>query len=93
MRRYICLAGLLTLMSSLSLAKSDTGDALTPPSPVNSTPAPAVSASPGLDVKTRINKGTGVSAVLTRIVSGDGALNSLWSNSRAPQHPAGNATP
>jgi hypothetical protein len=93
MKGRICLAGLLTVISSLSLAGSDTREASTPASSVTSTSTPAVSANPGLDVETRKKTGTGVSAVLTRIISGDGALNSLWSNSRAPQRPAGNAKP
>jgi hypothetical protein len=89
MKAYICLAGVLTLISSLSLAGSDTPEASTPVSPVTSTTAPAVSASPGL-VKTRAEVG----AVLTRMMmSGDGRLSSLWSHSSAPQRPAGIAEP
>jgi hypothetical protein len=93
MKGHICLAGLLTLISSLSLAGSDTPEASTPASPVTSKPAPAVSASPGLDVETQIKTRAKVGAVLTRIMSGDGSLNSLWSRSRAPQRPSGIAEP
>ena len=88
MKAHICLAGLLTLISSLSLAGSDTPEASNPASPVTSKTAPAVSGSPGL-IKTRAEVGT----VLTRVMSGDGRLNSLWSHSRAPQRPAGIAEP
>jgi hypothetical protein len=92
MKGHICLAGLLTLISSLSLAGSDTHEASTPASSITST-SPAVSASPGLDVETRIKTRAEVRAVLTQIMSGDGMLNSLWSRSRAPQRPAGIAEP
>ena len=65
MKAYICLAALLTLISSQSFA-SDTQEASTPASPAISTSAPAV--------KIRAEVG----AVLTRIMSGDGMLSSLW---------------
>jgi hypothetical protein len=92
MKAYICLAALLILISSQSFA-SDTREASTLASPVTSTSAPAVSARPGLDIETRIKIRAEVGAVLTRIMSGDGLLNRLWSHSRAPQRPVGIADP
>lgn len=88
MKAFICLAALLTITSSLSLAGSDTREASTPASPATSKTAQAVSANPDI-IKARAE----VRAVLTRIMSGDGSLNSLWSNSRALQRPAGIAEP
>jgi hypothetical protein len=79
MKGHICLAGLLTVISSVSLAGPDKREASTPASPVTSRSAPAVR--------------TGVSAVMMRVMSGDGMLNSLWSLSRVPQCPAGIAKP
>jgi hypothetical protein len=83
MKGHIYLAGLLTVISSLCLAALDTLKASTPASSVTSTSALAVTARPGLE--TRQKKGTGVSAVLTRVISGEVTLNSLWSNSRGPK--------
>jgi hypothetical protein len=88
MKGHICLTGLVTLASSLSWAGSDTREASSPASPVTSASVPAVSASPDL-IKTRAEVG----AVLTRMMSGDVRLNSLWSHSRVPQRPAGIAEP
>jgi hypothetical protein len=82
MKAYICLAALLTLISSQCFA-SDTREASTIASPVTSTSAPAVSASPGIDIRAEVG------AVLTRITSGDGLLNRLWSHSSEPQCPVG----
>ena len=92
MKGRICLAGLLTVISSLSLAGSDTQQASTTASSITSLSRPAVNKSSGLNVETRPKPGTGVSAVVTRVISGDGTLDSLWSHSRAPQ-PAGIAKP
>jgi len=93
MKRRICLAGLLTVISSLALAGSDSREPSTPATSVASTTSPAVRANPGLDVKTLIKTRTGISAVLTRMVTAEGTLDSLWSKSRAPQRPAGTAKP
>jgi hypothetical protein len=93
MKGRICLAGLLTVISSLSLAGSDIRGAPTHTSSVTSPLTPAMSEGPGLTLETRTRTGTGISAVLTRIISGDGMLDSLWSQSRAPQRPADIAKP
>jgi hypothetical protein len=93
MNAYICLAALLTLTSSLSLAEPDTRAASTPASPVTSKSAPAMNASPGVDKEALRNAKAEFQGVLAKIIFADGMLNSLWCSCLHPQRPAVIAEP
>jgi hypothetical protein len=95
MNAYICMAALLTLTSSLSLAEPDTRAASTSASAVTSKSAPAMNASPGVDEKALKNAKAKaeVQGVLAKMIFADGMLNSLWCPCLHPQRPAVIAEP